>query len=146
MESDFSDIIVKLLRQAEPELDGRLEYQAEALDEEKCTNPLLGRWIDTNHAEYLLAAFSLNDSDFEEYFPQMTGVTEHHRKRIVRAFEDHFGLCRHCSLKRGYDAELDGKILRLCRDNKDHLIHQLKPENSETVTESDHLDLQVSRS
>lgn len=145
MESDFSDIIVKLLREAEPELDGRLEYQAEALNEEECTNPLLGRWIDANHVEYLLAAFSLNDSDFEEYFPQMTGLTEHHRKRIVRAFQDHFELCRHCSLKRGYDAELDGKILRLCRENKDYLIHQLKPENKETVTEGDHLDLQVSR-
>jgi hypothetical protein len=146
MESDFSDIIVKLLRQAEPELDGRLEDQAEALNETKCTNPLFGRWIDTNHVEYLLAAFSLNDSDFEEYFPDMTGVTEQHRKRIVRAFEDHFELCGHCSLKRGYDAELDGKILRLCRENKDHLIHQLKPENKETATEGDHLDLQVSRS
>jgi hypothetical protein len=145
MESDFSDIIVKLLRQAEPELDVRLEYQAEALNEEKCTNPLLGRWIDTNHVEYLLAAFSLNDSDFAQYFPEMASVTEHHRKRIIRAFEDHFELCRHCSFKRGYDAELDGRILRLCRDNRDHLIHKLKPENKETVTESDHLDLQVSR-
>jgi hypothetical protein len=145
MESDFSDIIIELLRQAEPDLDVRLEYQAEALGEEKCTNPLLGRWIDTNHVEYLLAAFSLNDSDFAEYFPQMASVTEHHRKRIIKTFEDHFKVCRHCSLKRGYDAELDGKILRLCRDNKDHLIHQLKPEIKETATESDHLDLQVTR-
>ena len=145
MESDFSDIIVGMLRQAEPDLDLRLEYQAEALDDAKCTNPLLGRWIDKNHVQYLLAAFALSDSDFAEYFPQMADVTEHHRKRIIKAFEDHFEQCQHCSLKRGYDAELDGRILRLCRDNKDHLIHQLKPENKETVSEGDHLDLQISR-
>ena len=146
MESDFSDIIVRMLRQAEPDLDSRFGYQAEALDEEKCTNPLLGRWIDKNHVQYLLAAFALSDSDFAEYFPQMADVTEHHRKRIIRAFEDHLKQCGHCSRKQGYDTELDGKILRLFRDNRDHLIHRLKPENKETVSESDHLDLQVSRS
>jgi len=92
--------------------------------------------------QYLLAAFALSDGDFAENFPRMAYVPEHRRKRVIRAFEDHFEHCRHCALKRGYDLELDSRIERACRENKDHLIHQLNPEETKTSGESDHLHLE----
>ena len=141
MESDFSDIIVSMLRQAEPDLDARLEYQAEALQEAACTEPLLGQWIETHHVQYLLSAFALSDSDFAENFPKMAHVNEHQRKRIINAFEDHFEHCRRCSLKRGYDLELDSRIERTLRKNREDLIHHLKPADPKTSSDADHLDL-----
>lgn len=143
MESDFSDIIVSMLRQAEPDLDTRLEYQAEALRDAKCTEPLLGRWIETNHVQYLLSAFALSDDDFAENFPKMAHVNEHQRKRIIKAFEDHFENCRRCSLKRGYDLELDSRIERVFRENRDELIHELEPEHPKTPDDSEHADVLV---
>lgn len=140
---DISDIIVEILRQAEPDLDSRLKYQAEALSEDKCTSPLIGKWIDANHVQYLFAAFALNDADFAEYFPKMAHVTEHHRKRITKTFEHHFDHCKHCSLKRGYDLELDSRIERTFRENRDHLLRQLKPEQAKTSIESDHAAVAV---
>lgn len=139
MESDISNIIANLLREAEPDLDSRMKDQAEALKDSRCTDPLIGRWIDTNHVQYLLAAFALNDSDFAENFPKMAHVSEDQRKRIINSFDDHFAHCVHCSLKRGYDLELDSRIERVIGNNRDHLLHQLQPE--QPISESDHLEL-----
>jgi hypothetical protein len=115
MESRLMDRIVNLVRDAEPDLDARLESQADALRDLKCTNPILGQWIDTYDVQYLLAAFALNDADFADDFPKLAHLKEAEREIIIKAFEDHFDQCSHCHLKRGYDLESNSRIERACK-------------------------------
>jgi DNA-binding transcriptional MocR family regulator len=115
---DFDNLIIDLVRKANPDLDSRLESQAEALDELECTNPVLGKWIDEYDYEYLLAAFNLNDGEFSRNFPGMAHLNQHDRSQIIEAFEDHFDHCAHCYLKRGYDLEMNDKIERVYTTDK----------------------------
>jgi hypothetical protein len=109
---DFDKLIIDLVRKAEPDLDARLESQAEALDDLECTNPVLGRWIDEYDVEYLFAAFNLNDTEFAANFPDLAHLNQHDRSQIIEAFENHFDQCPHCHLKRGYDLEMNERIER----------------------------------
>ena len=109
---DFDNLIIDLVRKAEPDLDARLDSQAEALKEIDCTNPVLGRWIDEYDVEYLMAAFNLDDDDFSSNFPAMGHLSQHDRSQIIEAFENHFDYCPHCYLKRGYDLEMNARIER----------------------------------
>ena len=109
---DFDGLIIDLVRKAEPDLDARLESQAEALKELECTYPVLGRWIDEYDVEYLMAAFNLDDDEFASNFPAMAHLKQHDRSQIIEAFEKHFDQCPHCYLKRGYDLEMNARIER----------------------------------
>lgn len=109
---DFDGLIIDLVRKAEPDLDERLESQAEALKELVCTNPVLGRWIDEYDVDYLMAAFNLDDDEFASNFPAMAHLNQHDRSQIIEAFEKHFDQCPHCYLKRGYDLEMNARIER----------------------------------
>jgi len=134
MASDFSDIIVDLVHEAEPGLDERLEVQAEELRNLKCTNPLFGKWIDAYDVEYLLAAFALNDSDFAEHFPKMRHISQQDRIEIVKAFEAHIHNCAHCHRKRGYDIEMDARIEDAFRE---HQACYLKAKHNPQKTSAD---------
>jgi hypothetical protein len=138
MKSNFTDSITDFVRQAEPDLDSRLVSQAEVLDEIKCTNPTIGKWIDSNDVQYLLAAFALSDGDFAEEFPRMAHLKEHDRKQIIKTFEDHFDHCHHCYRKRGFDLELNSRIERAFRQNKEQFVNQLREDKSDTSGEGDH--------
>lgn len=122
---DFDEFIVNLVRSEEPDLDRRLESQAEALSALECTNPVLGKWIDTYDVEYLLAAFNLSDDDFTENFPDLSHLNRHDRSQIIEAFEDHFVHCSHCHLKRGYDLEMNGRIEMAYRRHGDLIAQKL---------------------
>lgn len=136
MKPDITDVITDLVRQAAPDLAARLEYQAEALREGKpCEKPALGRWIDENEVKYLISTFALEDKDFAARFPTMAHLTGHERKQFVAAIEAHLESCPHCSLKRAYDMELDARIKRTCRDNRDALLQLLKEAKEETEEE-----------
>src|SRR5437588_5393483 len=103
METDFSDIIVDQVRQAEPDLDARLEAQADALTERECINPTIGQWIDAYDLNYLSAAFALDDDDFAKNFPKMAHLTQPDRERIIKALAEHVEHCPRCCLKSSYD-------------------------------------------
>jgi hypothetical protein len=138
MESDFTKLLLDLVRQAEPDLDSRLESQSEALNELVCTHPTLGQWIAENDVQYLLAAFDLDDQDFAENFPGMAHIKEHDRKRIIETFETHLSNCLFCHRKRSYDLEFTSRIEAVCRQNKGQLLNQLQQEHAEPVSEEDH--------
>ncbi len=123
---DFDDLIIDLVRKAEPDLDARLENQAEALKELECTNPVLGRWIDEYDVEYLIAAFKLDDDEFSSNFPEMGHLNQHDRSQIIEAFETHFDQCPHCYLKRGYDLEMNARIERVYRLNNAEVMQHLQ--------------------
>jgi|ERR1700741_66496 len=123
---DFDKLIIDLVRKEEPDLDARLENQAEALSERECTNPVLGRWIDEYDVEYLMAAFNLDDDEFSSNFPTMGHLNQHDRSQIIEAFESHFDQCPHCYLKRGYDLEMNARIERAYSRNNSEVMQQLQ--------------------
>jgi len=128
MKSEITDVIAALVLQTDPELDFRLDDQAEALIETECVNPIVGRWIDENDVKYLLAAFVLPDKDFAERFPAMAHISADQRRRLLATIETHLDFCPHCSLKRGYDLEWDARIKKVCKENNRALLQLLKDE------------------
>lgn len=139
---DFDNLIIDLVRKAEPDLDARLENQAEALNELQCTNPVLGRWIDEYDVEYLMAAFNLDDDEFSSNFPTMGHLNQHDRSQIIEAFESHFDQCPHCYLKRGYDLEMNARIERAyTRDNAEVMRHLRSARTTTRSTEQSTADV-----
>lgn len=132
MESDITDMIAEMVRQAAPELASRLEYQELALRESECVAPSVGRWIDDNSVKYLLSAFALEDKDFAERFPALAHITGPERQQFIAAVEAHFDQCKHCYLKRGFDLELDARIKLTCRQNSAALLELLEEETAVT--------------
>ena len=136
MKNDLTDVIADFVFQSAPDLASRLESQAEALAEAKCSNPVLGKWIDENDVKYLLSTLALNDEDFAERFPAMAQTNRAERQQVIAALEEHFNHCLHCSLKRGYDLELDARIKQACHQNSDLLL-QLLEENETELAQVD---------
>src|SRR5262245_536922 len=128
MEIDFSDSIVDQIRHEEPDLDARLEAQAEELNELQCIDPVVGQWIETYDVNYLSAAFELNDEEFAKNFPKMAYLTHDDRERIIKTFGEHIEHCPRCCRKSSYDIELDSRIERAIRKrpsgrlNKDGIL------------------------
>jgi hypothetical protein len=138
MKNDLADVIADFVFKSAPDLASRLEAQAEALAEAKCTNPVIGRWVDENDVKYLLSTFALSDKDFAERFPAMAHTSRAERQLVIAALEEHFEQCQHCSLKRGYDLELDERIKQACRQNSDVLLQILEEDEAELSKEDDH--------
>jgi hypothetical protein len=137
MKSKIIDAIADLTLQATPDLATRLEYQEEALRDVQCTNPVIGAWIDANDVEYLLSTFDLNDQDFAARFPAMAHSTKSVRQRLIATIEAHCERCQHCSLKRGYDLELDARIEQAGQDNRQSILGLIKEENDSDGLESE---------
>jgi hypothetical protein len=136
MKRDITDAVAELVLRADPDFVSRLEYQAEALSENNCTFPQLGKWIDAHDVKYLLSTLALNDKDFATRFPKMAHVKEVERKQLIDAFGVHFDHCSHCSLKRGYDLEIDNRIKLACEQN-DQVLLELLEDNEGGLPEED---------
>jgi len=136
--SDITDLIADFIRQAEPDLSTRLEYQAQALEDLKCTNAVLGKWVDAHDVQYLLAAFDLDDHEFASNFPGMAHLKEHDRQKIIETFETHFEHCPRCHRKRSYDMEFNGRIESAVRQQKVNLGPQFQATNPEKPGEEVH--------
>ena|SRR5256885_6977359 len=132
MQANIADAIANFVREAESDLDLRFESQAETLIETHCTRPVIGKWIDRNDVETMLAALDLEDTDFAQRFPTLAHLTSSHRRRFIATIESHFHHCTHCSLKRSYDLELDLRIERSYHQNTHALLHLLENDSSET--------------
>jgi hypothetical protein len=141
MKSDITNVIAELVLESDSDLATRLEYQAEALRTTECTNPVIGQWVDENDVKYLLSTFALGDKDFAARFPAMGYITAPERQRVIAAIEAHCNDCPHCSLKRGYDMELDARIKQACQQNNSALLQLLKDEMAETSEESENQGL-----
>ena len=133
----ISDVISDFVIQAEPDLIARLDYQAEALQEIKCINEVWGRWINAYDVNYLLSVLALKDKDFAEMFPAAAHTSEMERQRFSVALETHIEQCTHCSLKRGYDLEMDARLEQACQQNDKLLLQILEEDEAYSSEEID---------
>lgn len=144
MNSDITDFVADFVAEADPELATRLEYQAAALRETACTDPAtFGRWVDANDVKLLLSAFALEDEDFAVRFPKLKQSTAPERRKFIAGLEVHFETCKHCSLKRGYDLEIDARVKKACLQNSKTLLRLLRKEAAESSEEGEHLRMRL---
>lgn len=137
MISTVNTAITNLIRRAEPDVDFRLEAQAEALKENQCIDTIVGQWIDANGVDYLKSIFDLEDVDFAKRFPSMAHVGFDGRQQMKAEITSHLERCLHCALSYSYQLELDARILRACRENRSDILQLLDQEDME-LDESDH--------
>jgi hypothetical protein len=143
MKTDLTGMIADFVFSSAPDLASRLEYQAEALDAAKCIDPVIGKWVDENDVKYLLSAFALDDDDFDERFPAMARTGSAERQRVIAVLEKHFEHCEHCSLKRGYDLEMDARIKKACQQNSDFLLQALREDQPELSGKAEQTSLKL---
>jgi len=120
--------LANLIRQADPEVEFRLEAQADALRESRCIDYRIGQWL-VDDVDYLLAVLDLDDFNFAERFPSIAHYNEQKRQETKAEIQHHLEYCRHCSLRYGYALELDARIMRVCRENKDDLLRLFDEED-----------------
>jgi len=131
------DLVADLVRHADANVEPRLEAQVEELLAAQCMNPVIGRWLDQYGIDYLSAIFDLDDDIYAQRFPAAPDIGRARRQRMVSEFNTHLEHCKHCSLKRGYELELDARIALVLRHNKDFLLQHLEEEVD--VAEGEHL-------
>lgn len=117
-----------LIRLADPEVEFRLEAQADALRESRCIDYRIGQWL-VDDVDYLTAVLDLDDFNFAKRFPSMAHFGEQRRQEIKAELLRHLDHCKHCSLRYGYSLELDARIMRVCRENKEDLLRLFDEED-----------------
>jgi hypothetical protein len=142
MKSTLNPAVVDLLRQDDPEVEFRLEAQEAALNEIPCRNPVVGRWITQIDVEYLLSTLDLDNISFAERFPSIGHLGHERRRQMKDEIAHHLEHCQHCSLKHSYELELDARIMRLWRQNKNSLLQLLNEDGIENP-EGEHLPDEV---
>lgn len=136
MNSTVNAAVADLLRQADADIEFRLEAQEEALREIKCQNPI-SQWVG-HGVEYITSVLDLDDFSFAKRFPSIAHVGQERRQKMKAEIISHLGHCKHCSLAHSYQLELDARIMSVWRENKDRLF-QLLDEDGIDLSEGEHL-------
>lgn len=137
-EREIAAVIAEMLLLGSPELEDRLEAQAEELLEKECIVPAIGRLVDAYDIKLLFSALALKDEDFAIKFPGIAHAALLERHKLINTIEAHFERCTHCYLKRGYDLELDTGIKNICWENRDFLLQLLKEDVSDPSDDGPH--------
>jgi hypothetical protein len=128
MKLTVNSALANLIRQADPEVEFRLEAQADALRESRCIDFRIGQWL-VDGVDYLMAVFDLDDCNFAKRFPSIAHYGEQKRHETKAELQHHLEYCQHCSLRYGYALELDARIMRVCRENKDDILRLFDEED-----------------
>lgn len=128
MKLTVNSALANLIRQADPEVEFRLEAQANALRESRCIDYRVGRWL-VDGVDYLLAVLDLDDSNFAKRFPSIAHYGEEKRQQTKAEIHRHLEYCQQCALRYGYALELDARIMRICRENKEELLRLFDEED-----------------
>lgn len=128
MSNDITDQIADLMFKSVPDLCSRLKQQEQELRRVPCTDQSIGRWIDANDLDYLIAVFSMSDEDFAHRFPTEVATTKSERRQLIKQFKQHVHDCAHCSAKQQADQDLDQLIDRTLQENRTELLDRLKEE------------------
>jgi hypothetical protein len=130
MKLTVNSALANLIRQADPEVEFRLEAQADALRENRCIDYRLGQWL-VDDVDYLMAVLDLDDFNFAERFPSLAHYNEQKRVETKAELQHHLEYCQHCALRYGYALELDARIARVCRENKEDLMRLFDEEDKD---------------
>jgi hypothetical protein len=126
MFKDITGEIADLVFKSTPDLCAQLKQQAQKLAGIACNEPVIGRWIEANDLDYLVAAFSLNDDDFTQRFPTAVATTKQERRQLIKRFRAHVKTCPHCASKDEGDRALDQLIDRALTENRLEFVERLK--------------------
>ncbi|HKR13051.1 MAG TPA: hypothetical protein VJT15_13410 [Pyrinomonadaceae bacterium] len=138
MNLTVNSALANLIRQADPEVEFRLEAQADALRDSRCIDYRLGQWL-VDDVDYLTAVLDLDDFNFTKRFPSIAHYDEQKRQQMKAEIQHHLEFCQHCALRYGYALEMDARILRVCQENKEDLL-RLFDEEAMDLAGVEHLD------
>lgn len=128
MKVTVNNALANLIRQADPEVEFRLEAQANALRESRCIDYRIGQWL-VDDIDYLMAVLDLDDFNFATRFPSIAHYSEEKRQHTKAEIQHHLEYCQQCALRYGYELELDARIMRVCRENKEDLLRLFDEED-----------------
>ena len=128
MKLTVNSTLANLIRKADPEVEFRFEAQANALKESRCINYQIGQWL-VDDVDYLMAVLDLDDINFAKRFPSIAHYGEQKRNETKAEIQHHLEFCQHCALRYGYTLELDARIMRVCRGNKEDILRLFDEED-----------------
>ncbi|HEX8473044.1 MAG TPA: hypothetical protein VF666_03360 [Pyrinomonadaceae bacterium] len=120
MEKELITSLSKLILERDDDTPWRLTEQEQALDELKCSNTAIGRWINDWDFPFLIETLLLNDAVFAEEFPGVNSTAEE-RKQLANTLEAHCEDCARCYRKRAYDLEWQVRLKRVFTENKERV-------------------------
>jgi hypothetical protein len=116
MGTNVFELLSRFIREKDDDTPNRLAEQEAELKRLKCTDLVLGRWIEVNDFPFLIETLTLNDDVFSIEYPTVN-LSSEERKSLVSALEAHCEGCARCGRKRGYDLEWQSRIDRAIADN-----------------------------
>lgn len=137
MKLTVNSALANLIRQ-DPEVEFRLEAQANALRESRCIDYRMGQWL-VDDVDYLMAVLDLDDFNFAKRFPSIAHYGEQKRQQTKAEIKHHLEFCQQCALRYGYALELDARIMRVCRENKEGFLRLFDEEDMDLAA-IEHLD------
>jgi hypothetical protein len=112
LEIDFIELLTQLIS----EKDNQNPEERNVRDL-KCSQPVLGRWIDGCDFPFLMDTLALADGVFSQEFPGIE-LTQNERKEFARSLEDHCQECARCHAKQAEDIAWKLQIETAFAENK----------------------------
>lgn len=120
METAVFELLFRRIREKDEDTPNRLAAQEDELKRLECSDPALGRWIESNDFPFLIETLTLNDAVFSGEYPAVN-LTSEERKRLMSDLEAHCEVCARCGRKRAYDLEWQARVDRAITDNQEEI-------------------------
>lgn len=121
MNTKLVELLSKLIAETDDDTRYRFRAQQEALDELKCTQPPLGKWIESCDYSFLMDTLNLSDRIFAKEFPDMR-LPFAERKRFAEELSRHCeDDCARCHLKKMYDLQWESCVDKAIAENREEI-------------------------
>lgn len=113
VETDFIHLLARLIA-ASAANDPPIKHTGEDL---RCSQPILGRWIDRCDVPFLLETLALSDHVFGQEFPGIL-LSQAERLAFAKTLDSHCRECASCHAKKGEDIAWQLRVEQAFADNK----------------------------
>ena len=114
---EVEDMLQTLLQSGGEQLVNRLKETDAELAAAECTQPEIGRLIESYYVPLLQSALELSDEEFNAEYPGEGQVTAAERAELAKAIDRHSLKCRRCRLKASSDWEWDEHVDKIADEN-----------------------------
>ena len=120
LETDFIELLARLIAESR-DGDPPIERAGKDL---KCSQPVLGQWIDQTDVPFLLETLFLPDEVFVREFPEIP-LSRRDREAFAKTLNTHCTECARCNAKKAEDIAWKLRVDQAFVENKDVIGHFL---------------------